>query len=257
MDINSIRSNLTSRLSSGFDLYERRQGSYQLIIPILHEDGDMVDIYISESPKGDDHVRLCDFGMSLMRLSYSFDINTDSRQRIFDSILTNNGVNFSEGNLFLDIPSNQVHEGVFQFAGCVQKVCNMSYWNRETVRSAFYGDLATYVSSELTKFDPVPEHSPIPDYPINVDWSLRHNGRQFFVFGVLGNNKALSVAVALLEFQKVPLRFISIVVHEDMDALGRREKTYLTKNADKQYSVLGDFQELVAGDIERMAGVAG
>ena len=96
-----------------------------------------------------------------MRLSYSFDIGTPTRQRIFESIIINNGVGNEDGNLYLDTPLDKLYESVLQFAGCAQKVCNMRYWSRENVRSAFYDDLGSYVDQELVQFNPVQE--PLPD----------------------------------------------------------------------------------------------
>ena len=83
MDINNVKESLNHRLALGFDVYERRPGDYQLIIPILHEDGDMVDVYLQDSPLGNGYVRICDFGLTLMRLSYTYDINTPAKQRIY------------------------------------------------------------------------------------------------------------------------------------------------------------------------------
>ena len=234
--------------------YQRRPGRFQLIIPVRHEDGDMLDMYLQDSPRGADYVRICDFGMTLMRLSYAYDMNTDARLRIFDSILANNGVGNDDGNLYLDVAVAGLSEGILQFAGCVQKVCNMRYWSREIVRSAFYDDLREYVTSDLGGFAPVADLSPLEDYPVSVDWSLTHEKRSFYVFGVRGNEKARNVAIALLEFEKAQLPFISLVVHEDIEELGRRERTYLTRNADTQYPALDDFRERAAGDIRRLAG---
>ena len=256
LDIDRIRALLNGTAAQGYDFYERRTGAFQLIIPILHEDGDMVDIYLQDSPLGEDHVRICDFGMTLMRLSYTYDIATDARRRIFDSILINNGVGNDDGNLYLDAAVNRLNEGILQFAGCAQKVCNMRYWSRETVRSEFYENLGKYVTGELGEFDPVPDLSPLVDYPISVDWSLAHRNRQFYLFGVRGNEKAKNVAIALLEFEKAQLPFISLVVHEDIEELGRKERTYLTRNADTQYPQLDDFRERSVSDIYRLAGVA-
>ena len=254
MDINSIRASLSGRVAAGFDIYERRQGGYQLIVPICHEDGDMVDVYLQESPRGEAYIRICDFGMALMRLSYSFDLNTDSRRRIFEDILINNGVTNDDGNLCLDVPVGTLYEGIMQFAGCVQKVCNMRYWARETVRSAFYEDLSDYITSKLSSYSPVASQTPMPGVAVfSVDWTLTHNKRKFYLFGVLGNDKAKNVAITLLEFQKANLPFISLVVHEDMESLGRRERQYLTRNADRQYPVLHDFKETVAADLRRLA----
>ena len=254
MDLDSVRALLGNTPKKGFDVYERRPGDYQLIVPILHEDGDMVDIYLQDCPKGEGYVRVCDFGLTLMRLSYTFDASSATRQRILASILTNNAVQDEDGNLFLDAPTHLLYECILQFAGCVQKICNMRYWNVETIRTAFYDDLEEYVTTQLKQFSPVPNEAPLPDQPIfNVDWSLTLNSRSLYLFGVQGNNKAKNVAICLLEFQKAQLPFISIVVHKDMEELGKRESLYLTRNADTQYPVLDDFRERAVEDIYRIA----
>ena len=142
---------------------------------------------------------------------------------------------------------------MLQFVGCAQKVCNMRYWNREVIRSTFYDDLGDYIASEMTVFSPMADQFPMSEYPISVDWHLTHNERNFYVFGVGSGDKAKTVAISLLEFQKAPPSFISLVVHEDIEALGRKERLYLTRNADTQYPVLGDFKEKGAEDIRRFA----
>ncbi len=245
---------LRDRAKTGFDVYERRPDKYQLIVPILHEDGDMVDIYIEDSPNGEDCIRICDYGMTLMRLSYAYEVNSETRQKIFKSILINNGIEEHNGNLCLDSPVNLLYESILQFAGCVQKVCNMRHWSREIIRSTFYEDLREYTTTSLSQFEPVPDNSPLDNYQIiSVDWSLTCNKRNLYLFGVGSNDKAKSTAISLLEFQKRQLPFISLIVHEDMEALGKKEKLYLTKNADTQYPSLDDFREKAPSDIPRLA----
>ncbi len=257
MDINRAREILGAVPALGFDVYERESGDCQLIVPLSHEDGDMLDVYLDDSPMDSSYVRVCDFGLALMRLSYTFDLSTRTREDIFESILINNGVRNDQGNLYLDTPVEQLYESVLQFAGCIQKVCNMRYWGRETVRSAFYEDLKEYVTTGLTQFAPVANPTPLPDYSIlSVDWALTHNSRSLYLFGVGGNNKAKSAAISLLEFKKAQLPFISFVVHDDMEELGRSEKTYLTRNADNQYPDLDAFKGDGVADIRRLAGVA-
>ena len=245
---------LLGSMAVKFDFYERRPGKYQLILPILHEDGDMVDIYLVKSPRGEGYIRLCDFGLTLMRLSYTLDM-TETRQRILDSVLINNDVQKDAGNLYLDAPIDMLYESILQFAGCVQKVCNIRYWHRESIRSTFYDDLGQYITTKLKRFNPIADQSPISAYPVSADWSIKHNKHKFYLFGVRGNDKAKNVAIALLEFQKARLLFISMVIHENMEELGRKERLYLTKNADNQYPVLPDFQEKASGDINRLASV--
>ena len=77
----------------------------------------MVEIYLQDSPKGEGYIRICDFGLTLMRLSYTYEISTPTREQIFDSILINNGVGNEEGNLYLDAPLDKLSESILQFCG--------------------------------------------------------------------------------------------------------------------------------------------
>ena len=90
MEIKGLRESLNNSFGAGFDVYERRPGVYQLIVSMRHEDGDMIDVYLQDSPRGDCFVRICDFGMTLMRLSYTYEITTPARLQIFEDILINN-----------------------------------------------------------------------------------------------------------------------------------------------------------------------
>ena len=112
MNLDGARQLLSGGMLDGLDVYERRNGVFQLIVPILHEDGDMVEIYVQDSPAGDGTIRLCDYGLTLMRLSYTFDPSTPARRRILDSILVNNGVNKEGGNLFLDSSRERLGESI-------------------------------------------------------------------------------------------------------------------------------------------------
>ncbi|MCX5873213.1 MAG: DUF1828 domain-containing protein, partial [Deltaproteobacteria bacterium] len=69
---------------------ERRPGIIQLIAPLYHEDGDMVDIFLETINGDQEKIRVCDHGMTLMRLSYNFDLDTPNKERIFQRILSEN-----------------------------------------------------------------------------------------------------------------------------------------------------------------------
>ena len=253
MDFEPIQHQLTQ--TQGFDLVQRRAGKHQLIAPIYHEDGDMLDIYLKSSSLGDGYVRICDYGLALMRLSYTFELNTGTKREILNSILKNSDVEEDNGNLYIDVELDYLFEGIMQFAGCVQKVCNMRYWSREVVRSAFYDDLGNHVASSFQDFQPQPKLIPLPSLGLTVDWTLTLDRRSFFLFGVRGNDGANRVSITLLEFTLAQLSYVSIVVHEDMTELGTREQTVLTRHADKQYPNLDGFRESGVQDLQRLAGV--
>ena len=106
----------------------------------------------------------CDFGMTLMRLSYTYEITTPARQQIFENILINNSVSNDAGNLYLDAPVGNLYESILQFVGCAQKVCNMRYWTREITRSVFYDDLRDYVTVNLPQFSLLPTSFQFPTF---------------------------------------------------------------------------------------------
>ena len=68
-----------------------------MLAPLFHEDGDMVDIFIDELPNGSNRVRVSDHGMTLMRLTYTFDVDTENKMRIFNRILAENRISEQDG----------------------------------------------------------------------------------------------------------------------------------------------------------------
>lgn len=236
------------------DIYPRREGLFQVILPVFYEDGDMVDVYIRESPEDKEKIQISDCGMTLMRLSYTYDINSPSKEKIFTTILSQNSVLNQDGNLYLESTPELIYQNIMQFIGCQQKIYNMRLWQREIVRSLFFEKLEEFVVSELQRFDPKRAVVPLYDYPvIEVDYSFEFRRKPFYLFGVNNKDKAKNTAIALLEFQKANLPFISLIVHENIEELPRKEQIYLTQNADKQFPTLESFQESGSATIERLA----
>jgi len=56
---------------------ERRPGVLQVLAPLFHEDGDMVDIFLDEPVNGSGKVRIGDHGLTLMRLTYTYDLDRE------------------------------------------------------------------------------------------------------------------------------------------------------------------------------------
>ncbi|MBU0517542.1 DUF1828 domain-containing protein, partial [bacterium] len=112
-------------------LRERRVGIFQLVAPLFHEDGDMIDIFL-ENVNGDHgKIRICDHGMTLMRLSYSFDLDTPNKERIYQKILSENMISEHGGNIYLDIEPTSLYPAILQFAQTVAKITNMQLYKRE------------------------------------------------------------------------------------------------------------------------------
>ncbi len=130
--------NYIELLSGGFnnhvDVREKRPGVMKLIVPLFHEDGDMVDIFLEEIADG--QVRVSDRGLSLMRLSYEFDIDTENKERIFRRILNESQVREERGNLFVDVAPDHLYPAILNFGQTVAKVTNMALYRREVIANS-------------------------------------------------------------------------------------------------------------------------
>lgn len=229
---------------------EKRPGIYQLIAPFYHEDGDMIDIFLE--PTGQGRVRISDYGMTLMHLSYSYDIDTSNKERIFEKIITENGLNEQDGNIYFEIDSANLYAAILQYAQTVAKVSNMRQFRREVVQSLFYEMLDDFIFTNLNNYIPIKSEFPILERDdLEVDYAFHKGIKPVYLFGVKDPSKARLTTISCLEFQKAKLNFNSIVVHEEFDLLPKKDRSRLTSAADKQFTDLDDFKNNAEQYLER------
>ena len=130
---------LREQFNSHVAVREKRPGVLQLVAPLFHEDGDMMDIFLDLPKNGDaspdQKIRISDHGLSLMRLSYTYDIDTPNKEKIFNRILAENCVGEQNGELFIESTPESLYTALLQFSQAISKVCNMRYFRREVLAS--------------------------------------------------------------------------------------------------------------------------
>jgi len=239
--LESLKVEFDSRVS----FREKRPGIVQVVAPLFHEDGDMVDIFLDVAKTREQgHVRISDYGMTLMRLSYSYEIDTPTKRKVLEKILSENGVTDDNGLLYLEAPRDNVYPSLMQFAQTVAKVSSMQAFKREVIQSMFYETLNDFVASQLAVYRPQPQYVPIQNREeLDVDWRFPIEGRDIFLYGVKDTAKARLAALSCLEFQKARVPFRSVIIHQDFETdLSKKDKRRLTNIADKQFATLSDFQ---------------
>ena len=221
---------------------EKRSGIFQLLAPFYHEDGDMVEIYI-EKVGDNGRIRISDHGMTVMRLSYDYDIDTPNKRRIFERMLSENQLSERDGRLYLETSREILYPSVLQFAQAVGKISNMKLFKREVIKSLFYELLEEFVTERLTRFQPESKVLPIPERDdLEVDYSFKGFPRPLYLFGVKDDTKARLTTISCLEFQRAKVPFKSIAVHEDFEALSKKDRKRVTSAVDKQFVDLDDFR---------------
>lgn len=235
---------LRSEFNGHVALREKRPNIMQVVAPLYHEDGDMLDIFI-DLPKGaEGALRISDHGLTLMRLSYSLEVDSPAKQKILSRILSENGIEERQGELFLNTTESTLYPDLMQFAQAVAKVCNMQMLKREVIHSLFYETLNDFVSSVLSTYHPEPQYMPIADRDdLDVDWRFPSSAtKDVFLYGVRDTAKARLAVLSCLAFQNKGIPFRSLMVHEDFEsALTKKDKNRITNVADKQFTTLDEF----------------
>lgn len=247
--MNEILKHIKQSFNNRIDIREKRPDIYQLFIPLYHEDGDMIDLFIE---KNDEGYVLCDYGLTLMRLSYSYEIDTPNKEAIFQKILSENKMEEVNGKIQFKTNYETVFTDIMHAAQTFMKIGSMRYFKREIVESLFYEMLEEVIIKDLSEYNPKKNVLPIPERDdLEADFQFKPNGHPVYVFGVKGAAKARLATICCLEYQNANKIFRSLIVHEDFEKLPRKDRSRLTNACDKQFTSLEDFKINAVKFLER------
>lgn len=219
--------------------------------PFFHEDGDMVSMYLEKNPDGS--LLLRDFGNALMRVSYTFDLDSDNKRTVLNNIVRSNNGILDDHELQIPATIDTLSESILQFSQLVAKVSSIELLQRQVVKSMFFDYLSDFIMSELSAYKISRNTAPSRDKQLVVDFQISTpaSAKPIYIFGVNENVKASKVVISCLNFQKQRLPFRSLVIHEDFDGLSSFYRNQITNAVDKQYTTLDDFREEGAEYITR------
>lgn len=241
-----IKSDFNGKVS----IKEKRPGIYQLLLPIYHEDGDMIDIFIKQNEKN--KYTLCDFGLTLQRLSYTYDIDSENKESILQRILIENSLLEEEGNICLDTKPETIYTDIMHITQAYAKIGSMRYFKREVIENLFYEMLEDFIIKDLQEFKPQKKVMPIPNRDdLEADYSFSPNGHPIYLFGVKDAYKARLATISCLEYRMQKLNFRGWVVNEDFEKLPRKDRSRLTNTIDKQFTSFDEFKVNAREFLER------
>lgn len=220
-------------------LEETAPGISRVYLPFFHEDGDMISIYLQSLDDGSFILR--DFGNTIMRVSYTFEIDTDNKRNIIRSIIKSNYGKYDDGEIILESSEQNLIQSIFQFSQIVAKVSNVDIIRHEITKSMFSDYLSDFIYQNFRDYNLKSNISPTNDKQLVVDYSIGDK-KPIYIFGVGENAKASRVVISCLTFQKYRIPFQSLVIHEDFDSLSVFNRNQITNAADKQYTSLDDFK---------------
>lgn len=220
---------------------EKRPNIYQLLLPIYHEDGDMIDLFIT--PAGDNKFALCDYGLTLQRLSYSYDIDTENKEAILQKIVAENSLIEQDGNICLETKPETLYTDIMHITQAYAKIGSMRYFKREVIESLFADILDEFIFSELKEFNPEKKPMPIPERDdLEADYAFHPNGKPVYLFGIKDVSRARLAAFTYQSYLNSNLKSYNCIVTEDIEKLGRKDRSRLLNASDKVFPTLDDFK---------------
>jgi hypothetical protein len=228
---------------------------YIVDVPFTFEDGDHYVVILRQ--EGQKWV-LSDEGHTLMHLSYELrdkEYESGNRRKIIDEVLTSYQVENRDGELILPIPLGRYGDALFTFVQAITRVSDMTFLDRETVKSTFREDFNRLVTEKANEaginnitFNYVhPVHDPKGRYPIDV----RLNGvtsKQVLMFGVGNDEQCQSATVILLQWEKWEEQFHNINVFRDLTEINKQYLGRLTDVSGRQLQNLESAKERLKKD---------
>ena len=239
MNINELLQKSPGNL---FKVQERSGEIYQLIAPIFHEDGDMMSIFMQETSDG--NIRLFDNGMSLMRLSYTFDIDTDNKAKILNDIILSKDAENEDGNICLTITPEQIYSGIMTYSQLVSQVCGLDVLSRENVADLFYDNLYSVIEEQFSNYI-YDKDVILPAYrDMKIDYVFSGKEKPTYLFGVKDTNKAQQTTICCLQLNQLKNSFKSIAVFNNLDdGITRFARNAILNTVDKTFADLNGFKE--------------
>lgn len=174
---------------------------------------------------------LSDEGHTFMHLSYDltdFQFDQGTRRSIIDEVLNNFGIEDRTGELVMPIPEKRYGDALFSFIQAITKITDVTFLNRDRVRSTFLEDFRTLVEEKSkaagladVQFDYT---HPIQDPRMQYQVDARINSRltpQLLLFGIGNDDQCRDATITLLQWEKWQEKFQSIAVFRDQTEINR------------------------------------
>ncbi|MCB5262053.1 MAG: DUF1828 domain-containing protein [Candidatus Cloacimonetes bacterium] len=230
---NQVRHNINTRPIT--------ESKFQVWLPVYYEDGDMVDIFVESMQ--DKSYKITDSGMTVMKLSYNYDINTDNKKKILNQIIESNGLSIENGTLIKVVHIDALYKELVRFSNTIMRISTMSYFKREMIKNMFYELFDEYVTEQISPLFAVEKQfMPIPgkeEYA--VDYRILGN-RDIYLYAVKDSSKARLVTICEQTFKLNKIDSDSIIVYEDFSSIQTKDQKRILNATGKQFTSMDEFQ---------------
>lgn len=139
-------------VKENIEQFKVRDNTFRITLPFLDRNNDSIEIYIIQ--KDDETFLMTDDGATLSDLKFGgFDINSDKRKKILDSIIASYGITKTDDNqLIVNCTMNDLALKKHMLAQCMVKVSDMFYLSRSNVQSIFIEDVQRFFEENSIRY---------------------------------------------------------------------------------------------------------
>lgn len=248
VNTNELELDIRNKVGAGYSLFSRGINKYSVNTPFTFDDGDNITIFLQKTEKG---WQFTDDGHTFMQLSYVLDdkdVQRGTRRQIINNTLNYYGVNDNEGILSISVPEERFGDALVDLSQAILRISDVTYLNREVVKSTFMEDFRQYIVSEIPN-DRITfswhDESRDPQGKYMVDCRINHMPKPLMIFAVPNDDKASIANITMLQFEKWGLNFQSMAIFENQANIQRDVLARLSDVVDKQFATLTGNSERI------------
>lgn len=236
--LNDIKNILQKQFMDMFDLKQIRPNIFQIILPYYYSDGDIFEIFIEQ--EGEILV-IQDFGLSLMKLSYDSDTESDYKRELIKKILRENQVGFDEGNIFLQTNLIFLLPNLMVFLDTISKISGLSLLNKKVAKKQFYEIVENFLLNNFSEYGFETKYLP-GIVPYAEDYLAPHaitktvNNVPICLFPIATNDKCDQVTITVQHYKLSNFNPCLIGIYESMEDISSKKTSKVTNLLDKQFS---------------------
>jgi hypothetical protein len=239
-DIDEIKDALKKQFMDMFDLVPIRPNIYQVMLPYYYPDGDIYEIFIE---KKESILIIQDYGLTLMKMSYDTDVDTDSKQELIKKIITENQMQFDDGNIFVVSDKQFLLPNLMSILDTISKLSALVLLNIKRSKNPFYEELAQFLSTQFIDFGFEKKYTP-EQVPFAEDYFAPHaitktnSALPICIFPIANNDRCDQVTITVQHYTLNKFKPLMIGIYENMEEITPKKSSKVTNLIDKQFSFL-------------------